>query len=329
MDVNPEDEGSFTAQYKVAFLKYVEHDYCSKNHIMPNYILKMPNHNDPFSTSRVSGPGHSYYDPYDWSSDDAEYLTPANMVESTPGRSHRTARLLTATTLYLNSPPEAPRRWGQINPNLNDYHTDAMEVSSAFWMPDITDWWRNQGILNTKYTDLDDVACEIFSIMPHGVGVEASFSLGRDVIGWKQSKTTGQTLSEKVVVHQFARSNAGLLAADILITHPLDPDNDAEIKKEAEQKKPQRTAKVHDFLEMWLGSENLHSTQKAMHTQNPQMTAMGYISDTEETVESCESAFEYDGAAAFRLSEKSPLAPTLSQIDLPGGKTKLLNIHHI
>jgi hypothetical protein len=41
-------------------------------------------------------------------------------------------------------------------------------------------------------------------LIPHGVGVEASVSLGQDVIGWRQSKTTGETLRENVVVGQFA-----------------------------------------------------------------------------------------------------------------------------
>jgi hypothetical protein len=54
------------------------------------------------------------------------------------------------------------------------------------------------------YDDLSNEAWDIFSIIPHGVGVEASVSLGRDVIGWRQSKTTGETVREKVVVRQFA-----------------------------------------------------------------------------------------------------------------------------
>jgi hypothetical protein len=103
---------------------------------------------------------------------------------------------LTATRLYFNSPPEAPKNWGQINPNLNDYHSDPMEISSTFWIPDITDWWRQQEETHSKYADLSNVVRDIFSIIPHGVGVESSFSLGRDVIGWRQSKTTGETLRE-------------------------------------------------------------------------------------------------------------------------------------
>jgi len=75
-----------------------------------------------------------------------------------------------------------------------------MEISSIFWIPDISDWWRQQEEMHSKYTDLSNAVHAIFSIIPHGVGVEASFSLGRDVIGWRQSNTTGKTLREKVVV---------------------------------------------------------------------------------------------------------------------------------
>jgi hypothetical protein len=87
-----------------------------------------------------------------------------------------------------------------------------MEISSTFWIPDITDWWRQQEETHSKYADLSNVARDIFPIIPHGVRVETSFSLGRDVIGWRQSKTTGETLREKAVVRQFARANNGTLA---------------------------------------------------------------------------------------------------------------------
>jgi hypothetical protein len=107
------------------------------------------------------------------------------MAETTPGLSDRTARILTAARLYLNSPPEAPKNWGQINPNLNDYHSDPMEISRTFSIPDITDRWRQQEETHSNYADLSNVARDIFSLIPHGVGVEASVSLGRDVIGWK------------------------------------------------------------------------------------------------------------------------------------------------
>jgi len=120
----------------------------------------------------------------------------------TPGCSDRTARLLTAARLYLNSLPEAPKNWRQVNPNRNDYHSNPIQICSTFWLPDITDWWHQQEETRSKYADLSNVARIIFSIIPHGVGVEASFSLGRDVVGWRQSKTTGKTLREKVIIRQ-------------------------------------------------------------------------------------------------------------------------------
>jgi hypothetical protein len=97
------------------------------------------------------------------------------------------------------------------------------------------------------------MAHDIFSIIPHAVGVEASFSLGQDVIGWSQSKTTDQILSEKVVVRQFARANNGLLAGDNPVSDTTNTGNAFEMKRVAEEWKMHRTAKVHDVLGIWQG----------------------------------------------------------------------------
>jgi hypothetical protein len=204
MDINPEDETSYTTQYQGAFLKYVANEYCAKHRYVPVNKLETVPTSNLFPSATVSGSYQSSFDPYDLSRDDEEYLTPSKVAETSSGRSDRAARLLTAARLYLNSPPEAPKNWGQTNPNLNDYHSDPMEISTTFWIPDITDWWRQQEETHSKYANLSNVARDIFSIIPHGVGVEASFSLGRDVIGWRQSKTTGETLRKKVIVRQFA-----------------------------------------------------------------------------------------------------------------------------
>jgi hypothetical protein len=178
MDINPEDETSYTTQYQEAFLKYVENEYCAKHQcVLVNKLETLPTSNLVPSPT-ASGSYQSSFDPYDLSRGDEEYLTPNNVAETTPGRSDRAARLLTPARLYLNSSPEAPKNWGQINANLNDYHSDPMEISSSFWIPDITEWWRQQEEMYSKYADLSNVARDIFSIIPHGVGVEASFSLG-------------------------------------------------------------------------------------------------------------------------------------------------------
>jgi len=59
------------------------------------------------------------------------------------------------------------------------------------------------------------------------------------------------------------------------------------------------------------------------------MTAVGYISDTEDIVKASWSNFEQNGAAEFKLLEKSPVPPALSAHDLPGGRTKVLNVSRI
>ena len=150
-----------------------------------------------------------------------------------------------------------------------------MEISSTFWILDITNWWRQQEETHSKYADLSNVACDIFSIIPHGVRVEASFFLGRDVIGWRQSKTTHKTLREKVVVREFARANNGVLAGTVPELDTRNTENNSEMKKEVEERKLHRMPKVHDFLEMWQGSQNLCATQKESRTQNKQMTTIG------------------------------------------------------
>jgi len=64
----------------------------------------------------------------------------------------------------------------------------------------------------------------------------------------------------------------------------MNTENDSEMKKEVEERKLHRMAKVHDFLEMWQGSQNLRATQMECRAQIKQMTAVEYISDTEEIV---------------------------------------------
>jgi len=105
-----------------------------------------------------------------------------------------------------------------------------MEIRRTFWLPDITDWWRQQEQMHSKYADLSNEAHDKLSPIAHGVGVKASFSIRRDVVGWRQSKTTGETLQEIVVVRQFARGNNRILAADCAALDNPEAENDLELK---------------------------------------------------------------------------------------------------
>jgi len=265
MDINPDHEASYTTHYQEVFLEYVENEYCAKHRRLLVNKPEIVASNNPFSTT-ASASGQSSFHPYDLSSNDDESLMPKNVAEMTPGCSDHTARWFTAARLYLNSPPEGPMNWGQNDLNRNDYHSDPIEISITFWLPDITNWWYQQGETNSKYANLFNVAHDIFSILPHGLGVEARFSVGRDVIWWRQSKPTGETLCKKVIVRQYVWANNGILAGHHPVLDSTEAENDRELKKEAEERKLHRMAKVHDFWEMWQGSQNLRAIQKESHT---------------------------------------------------------------
>jgi len=144
------------------------------------------------------------------------------------------------------------------------------------------------------------------------VGAEATLSLGRDVMGWRQSKPTGETIREKDTVRQVAQAHNRMLAGDDPALDMTNTENDSEMKKVAEERKSHRMANDHDFLEMWQGSQDRRAREKESHAHNVQMTGVGYVSDMEEIVKASRSLSQHDGVAAFKLSERSPLAPALS-----------------
>jgi len=144
-----------------------------------------------------------------------------------------------------------------------------------------------------------------------------------------QSTTTGKTICQQVIVRQFAWSNNGILASDDRALDMTNTENNSEMKQVEDERKLHRMAKVHDILEMWQGSQNLCATQRESRARQKQMAAVGYISDTEVIIKVSWSLFQDDGAAAFKLSERSLLPPALSSKDLRGGRTQILNVRRI
>jgi hypothetical protein len=112
MHSNPEDETSYTTQYQEAVLKYVENEYCAKHYcVLVNKPETVPSSN-LVPSAMASGCYQSFFDPYDLSSDDEEYLMPNIVAETTPGRHTRAVHSLTAARLYFNLPSEALKTWG-------------------------------------------------------------------------------------------------------------------------------------------------------------------------------------------------------------------------
>jgi hypothetical protein len=101
------------------------------------------------------------------------------------------------------------------------------------------------------------------------------------------------------------------------------------MEKEEEERKLHRMANVHDFLEIWQGCQNLPASQNESRAHNKQLTAVEYISYTDEIFTASQSIFHHAGAATFTLSEQSPLPPALSAKNLPGRRTQILNVRRI
>ena len=92
--------------------------------------------------------------------------------------------------------------------------------------------------------------------------MEASFSLGRDCIGWRQSTTTAETVWENVVVRPFAQVNNQTLEGDYTELDSTETENHLDLKRKGEARKFHTLANVRKFLEMWQGSQSLHAVVK-------------------------------------------------------------------
>jgi hypothetical protein len=114
------------------------------------------------------------------------------------------------------------------------------------------------------------------------------------------------------------------LAGDHPVSDTKHTENVLEMKKQTEEKKLHRMAKLHDLLKMWQGSKNLHATQKESCARNMQMIEEKCILDMEVIIKASWSVLQHDGVAVFNLSERSPLALALSAKDLPGGHTHII-----
>jgi hypothetical protein len=83
---------------------------------------------------------------------------------------------------------------------------------------------------------------------------------------------------------------------------------------------------LNDFLKIWQGSQNLRATQNVPWVQTKPMTAVGYISDTWETVNVSCSYTQHDRSAAFQLSERLSELPAVSTKNLAEGHIQVLNV---
>jgi hypothetical protein len=256
------------------------------------------------------------------SSDEEDDIRITQSACATPRTASRKARLMQQARQYLSNTRV------NIDSDQHDYpiqdellSNDPEEITASFWYPDVAGWWMKQERRMGDYQDLARMARDIFSVMPHGVGVEASFSLGRDVMSWRQSRTKGETLQQKVVVRQWARSNDGFLPDEIRTSVDGESLDDERGKKEDE--KLNQLASVRDFLIFKKESDNLRKMQKKLKGKDVAVSGMGYISDEDDGKEEHGSGIDHDGKRAFGKDsrEKRPIG---RNIEL-GSVTKVCN----
>ena len=122
------------------------------------------------------------------------------------------------------------------------------------------------------YADLPNVAGDLLSISPHGVGVEWSFSPKGDVIGGRQSKASGYRLQETVNVTQIARTTNGISAANDPALDMTNTEDDSDMKTDGEQQKLQRLGNVHNFERCGTVAKTyvLYRRNLALHTHRGQ-----------------------------------------------------------
>jgi hypothetical protein len=181
------------------------------------------------------------------SSSDKVYLRAKSIAETTSRQSNYVSCSLTPAGLNISAPPELLHNLGQINPNINNYHTNCVGIISIYCVPDITARWCQQNQAHSKYTDHSIVAYNIFSFIPCGVRLEGSICLGLHLIGLRQSITTAGTFCEILVLMKLP---AAILAGNVTTLDIMITENDFEMISEAEEWKFHSLVMVHDIMGM-------------------------------------------------------------------------------
>jgi hypothetical protein len=122
-----------------------------------------------------------------------------------------------------------------------------MEIGRTLWIPDITGWWHQPEEEHSMKPNLANVAQDRFSMILHGVGVEASLSLRGDATSWRQLKTAGESFHQHVVIRHFAQNSDRVLVYTDPELDTMNTENVLEMKKEAEERKLHRMARVYNF----------------------------------------------------------------------------------
>ena len=306
MNIDPRDPTSYTFQYTEAFLSYWEENYVLSDGPVPGVKIGMKG--NPFiegetqsSEEEPLSPGESLYFS---DSEDADFEETARPIYPgiTPARASRQERMKDVARSYLSTLPVDIASIDQRRPNIDDLKSeDPDEMTAGFWKPDVAAYWLQQEENFGEYAVLARMARDIFSVIPHGVGVESSFSLGRDLIGWRQSSTNGETLRRKVIVRQYARSNPGLLPR--VNDHHRDAAGIEKKEQKEEDRKLMKLAGIRDHVNFKRCRKDRRRAKESLTKKN---SLFGYISDTAEMEPAGWELFDDRGKNAFLVHGKPP-----------------------
>ena len=180
---------------------------------------------------------------------------------------------------------------------------DPGKVTISWFEPGPDGYWRKIASMpaqgDIKYLQrVEQMARDIFSCVPHGVGVESSFSIARNVISWKQSRMTANTLKSNMIVRQhLLKKNTYTYRGD----RHSDPNHDQNPK--IVMKRLNKLLCFTDY-QHFAACADAQATSRLPHEENP---GIGFISgDEKEKDKKSWEAFEDDGTKYATLPVKAP-----------------------
>jgi hypothetical protein len=116
---------------------------------------------------------------------------------------------------------------------------------------------------------------DVYSVIPHGVGVEGSFSLGRQALSWRQHRMKASTLSKFIVVRQWQEKEVR--------------EHHKKCERDAHLAKIDYELELLDLTHHKVAMDNLHLERRRAYELglapgcNEETLSRGYISDVDET----------------------------------------------
>jgi hypothetical protein len=153
------------------------------------------------------------------------------------------------------------------------------------------------------------MASDVFSLIPHGVGIEVSFSLGRDMMSWHQTTMTSQTRTKCIIMRQFYCFNNEMLAMydKLLDIQPVPTEEKAKLKT---------LANMADFRHFEESRAKRNEVRCQLWDSATGNDDPGFISDRMEAQVKTWGHFKHDGEWSFKaksdLEREIALQPSQS-----------------